>query len=119
MEALHPHSRPTHSAARRGCVETRHVGVTAARVLLVRASKDLGVDERFVAVHSPGSFEATDRLVQVGIHQPVQGGHRSPVTKVRLVLDHDRRAVTASHHHAETALHLAAHQVLDGDDVGG
>jgi hypothetical protein len=52
-------------------------------------------------VHATLALETTDRRVELGVDEPVQGGHGGAVAQVRLVLNHDRGFVEAAHHDRE------------------
>ena len=117
VQALDANTGAAHSPARLDSVTSQRGHVASASVVVVGAFEVLGLNESLEAVHPAGAFDATDGLVQFGINQPVQRGHRGAVAQVRLVLDHDRTPVTASHDHRAATREGAAHQCFNDGEV--
>ena len=61
-----------------------------------------GVDELFEAMNAAFALEAADGVVQFGVNEPEERGHRCSVAQVRLVLDDDRTAVLVANDDRET-----------------
>jgi hypothetical protein len=72
-------------------------------VLVVRALKVVRVHEQLEAVHPAVTFDATDRVMQFRVDQPVERGHGGAVAQVRFVLDDDGTSVNATNDHSESA----------------
>jgi hypothetical protein len=56
------------------------------------------------------ALEPTHRVVQIGIDEPVQRGHRGAVAQVRLILDDNRTAVMSSNDDREAAAEGTAYE---------
>jgi hypothetical protein len=102
VKTLHPDAGATDAAAglNEFCAQRR--GVATTRVLLVRTGQFIGIDELLEAVHATVALEAAHRRVELGVDEPVQGGHRRAVAQVRLVLNDDGRVVESAYHDRET-----------------
>lgn len=83
---------------------------TASRVVVVGALELVGVDQFFKSVNAAAAFEATNGVVQLGIDEPEQSGHRRAVAQVRFVLDDDRATITRAHDDGEAPRERSADQ---------
>lgn len=102
VQALHADARTTHAPFGLNELGANGRQATPTGVLVVRALEFVGVNEDFEAVHSPVAFDSTHRVVQLGIDEPIQGGHGRTVSKVRLVLDDDGTSIGAANDYRET-----------------
>ena len=82
-------------------------------VVVVSPLQLFGVDELFEAMHAPFTLESTDGVVQIGVNQPVQGGHRGAVAQVGLILDDDGTSVLRANHDRETPAKGATYERCD------
>ncbi len=64
-----------------------------------------------------GRFEGADRILEVGIDQPVPGGHRCAVGQEGGIDDHGGPAVVRSHRHVEGAVRSTTQQLGHGRQV--
>ena len=110
VQALHPDPSAADSPAGLHEVTAYRCDVATPSVLIVGALELVWVDESLEAVDPTIAFETTHGIVQLGINQPEQSGHRCAVAQVRFVLDHDGPTVFGPYHHSETSGQRTADQ---------
>ena len=114
VEALHPWRVPPDAATR----PRRDRGVRSRPLGAARRRRAPGAVRPASTSSSnrctpPVTLQAAHRVVEFRIDQPVEGGHRRAVAQVRFVLDHDGRAVLATHDDGEAARRRSPEQGLD------
>jgi len=119
VQALDAHAGTTHTAGGLDEIRANRRRAPTSRVLVVRALEGLGVNESFEAVHTPFALDATDRVVQFGVDEPEERGHRCAVTKVGFVLDDDGSSVRVAHDDREAPRERPSYQCLDERVVVG
>jgi hypothetical protein len=102
VQALDPVSRAAHApAGSRADATLGDHGVAGLGVASVGGLEQGGIDVALSGADTPGRLDARDRVAQLGVDQPVAGGHGSAVVEERRVLDHDRGAVAVADDHGE------------------
>jgi hypothetical protein len=120
MEALDSLSRAADTSRGPGAdVCGRHEGISLRRVPTVGFGEFLGIDTGLGCTHTTGRLECADGLSQLGVHQPVAGGHRRAVAQQWGVGDDHRLPALATDDDIEVARRLSAEQCGDEIVVSG
>ena len=112
VQALHANASTAHSPGGLDEIAVNRGVATTSCVIVVRALEFAGVNQFLKSVDATVAFETTDGIVQLGIDEPEQSGHRCAVAQVRFVLDDDRATIATAHHHREAPRERSADQSL-------
>ncbi len=113
VQTLHAHARSPDASRGGHQIVADGRGHTTLGVLVVRALQFLTVDQRFESVHAAFALQTTHPRVDVGVHEPVERGHRRAIAQVRLVFNHEGTSVKMTNDDREATRERTTQQCLD------
>lgn len=119
VEALDANTRATNAPRGVSEIVAYRCFTTSKGVLIMRALQFNFVHHRLETVHATFALEATHGLVQLAVHEPIEGWHRGPVTQVGFILNHHGPAIDSSHNHRAASSQGSAEQFFNGGEISG
>lgn len=96
VQTLDAHARAADAAFGLHAFGAHRSAASPLRVLFVGSRERVKVDQRLEPVNTALALEATDRGVEILVHQPKQRGHGRAIAQVRLIFDDHWQSVLAT-----------------------